>query len=641
MGNSICTVFDEKQIAVATSVNVDMHATHVARRAPSPITINVILLHRLSIALSVLSEGELLATTDSCTREFTDASLTGLTKYTFYVRAVNHQDQEGPPSDRLTVRTGEPGKPSAPPELVCVRHSTRGIEIRWRTPGDHGGAPIRYYLIYRNGSPLTCIPAIGCETYFYIDSSVHPKQTYTYRVSAWHDLPPQGKKSFPSTFLAETDDDNSGHAWFKAAVSGSPLEGLLSETLKSAAVDMLQAPRLDDGKSHILLQGFNWVSCRNPHGWYAVLTDKLPDIKRLGATIIWLPPPTESVAWEGYMPTRWYNLNSKYGSAEELRYLIREAATKYQLSCCVDVVANHRSATQQDQNGHWTIYEGPNWGPWAVVCNNLQKYKGEGNYDTGTSVECAPDLDHTNTHVQNDVKKWLHWLVYEIGFTALRLDMAGGYGVMYQKSYVDSVDRPFAVGEYWDGSTSTLANYVRAGQGSLAAFDFALYYVLKRCVESQDFTELNACGNLNGLLGVEPRLAVTFIENHDTDHLDYCSTFGGGNLDAVLQGYAVILTHPGIPSIYWNHFSDYGPYCRQKLQELCDVRVNNRIRSTSGIFMARTERGLYAAYISPGSPFCLPNSASIAVKVGYRDWTPDGSGWNIATCGTRFCVWSR
>nr|CCA30065.1 unnamed protein product [Neospora caninum Liverpool]CEL71304.1 TPA: unnamed protein product [Neospora caninum Liverpool] len=370
-----------------------------------------------------------------------------------------------------------------------------------------------------------------------------------------------------------------------------------------------------------------------------------------------------------------YNLNSKYGSQADLRELIQVAADDYKLSCCVDVVANHRSATKQDKHGHWTVFEDPHWGPWAIVCNNLQGYNGEGGLDTGTRVDCAPDLDHTNKRVQEDVKQWLSWLIKKIGYTAIRLDMAGGYGVAFQhlpggctitsspptygysarrntsgfrvffinaqKAYIDSVDRPFTVGEYWDGCTETLANYVRAGQGSLAAFDFALYYVLKRCVESQNFHELNACGRLNGLIGVEPQLAVTFIENHDTDHLDYCTTFGGGNLDAVLQGYAFILTHPGVPSVYWNHFSDYGPYCKQKLQELCDVRVTQGIHSGSGIFMARTEEGLYAAYISAQSWFCRPSTANVAMKIGFKDWSPEGHNWKIATFGTNYCVWNR
>ncbi|KEP61358.1 UNVERIFIED_CONTAM: Alpha-amylase AMY3, putative [Hammondia hammondi] len=561
----------------------------------------------------------------------------GLTTYRFHVKAFNYLEQEGVASEKIAVRTGEPGKPSAPCELACTRHGQKSIQITWKAPADHGGAPIRYYRIYKNGHHLAFVSALAGTIPSFVDDTVTPNELCTYRVSAWHNLPPAGCDETHIPMEPSPDRFD----WFKASVGRSPIEGLLSEPLGVKADDMLQMPRLNDAKPHILLQGFNWVSSRNPYGWYKVVKNKLPDIKRLGASIIWLPPPTESVAAEGYMPTRWYNLNSKYGSQEDLKALIRTAADEYNLSCCVDVVANHRSATKQDKRGHWTVFEDPHWGPWAIVCNNLQGYKGEGGFDTGTRVDCAPDLDHTNKRVQEDVKKWLSWLVREIGYTSIRLDMAGGYGVAFQKSYIDSVDRPFTVGEYWDGCTETLANYVRAGQGSLAAFDFALYYVLKRCVESQRFHEMNSCGRINGLIGLEPQLAVTFIENHDTDHLDYCTTFGGGNLDAVLQGYAFLLTHPGVPSVYWNHFSDYGPYCKEKLQELCDVRVSQGIHSTSGIFMSRTEEGLYAAYISSQSCYCRPDTANVAMKIGFKDWVPEGHRWKIATCGKNYCVWTR
>jgi hypothetical protein len=40
-------------------------------------------------------------------------------------------------------------------------------------------------------------------------------------------------------------------------------------------------------------------------------------------TQVWMPPPTDSVSDEGYMPRDLYNLNSKYGSAEELKQAIR------------------------------------------------------------------------------------------------------------------------------------------------------------------------------------------------------------------------------------------------------------------------------------------------------------------------------
>lgn len=64
----------------------------------------------------------------------------------------------------------------------------------------------------------------------------------------------------------------------------------------------------------ILLQGFNWESHRSGK-WYSELYAKADEIASMGFTTIWLPPPTESVSPEGYMPKDLYNLNSRYADS--------------------------------------------------------------------------------------------------------------------------------------------------------------------------------------------------------------------------------------------------------------------------------------------------------------------------------------
>ena len=60
----------------------------------------------------------------------------------------------------------------------------------------------------------------------------------------------------------------------------------------------------------ILCQGFNWESHKSGR-WYLELQEKAAELASLGFTVIWLPPPTESVSPEGYMPKDLYNLNSR------------------------------------------------------------------------------------------------------------------------------------------------------------------------------------------------------------------------------------------------------------------------------------------------------------------------------------------
>jgi len=72
----------------------------------------------------------------------------------------------------------------------------------------------------------------------------------------------------------------------------------------------------------------------------------------MGFTYVWLPPPTASVSPEGYMPTDYFNLSSKYGDEAGLRRAV--AALKAEgIKVAGDCVLNHRCALNQDQNGIW------------------------------------------------------------------------------------------------------------------------------------------------------------------------------------------------------------------------------------------------------------------------------------------------
>ncbi|KAE8699689.1 Alpha-amylase isozyme 2A [Hibiscus syriacus] len=96
----------------------------------------------------------------------------------------------------------------------------------------------------------------------------------------------------------------------------------------------------------IVFQGFNWESWRRQ--WYEELAIKAVDLSQTGITAVWLPPPTESVAPQGYMPSDLYNLNSKYGSVEDLKSCIEEMHAQ-DLLALGDVVLNHRCAHKQNR----------------------------------------------------------------------------------------------------------------------------------------------------------------------------------------------------------------------------------------------------------------------------------------------------
>jgi alpha-amylase len=150
-------------------------------------------------------------------------------------------------------------------------------------------------------------------------------------------------------------------------------------------------PAAGDGYE-IFLQGFNWESCKKDwykvchllrrrvtalllcafYGWcdnewpvssgshetplpalssifVQVLLGQIQQMKEAGFTAVWLPPPSDSVSPQGYLPRDLYVFDSQYGSASDLKELLR-ALDDAGIKSIADVVINHRCAHKQVKN---------------------------------------------------------------------------------------------------------------------------------------------------------------------------------------------------------------------------------------------------------------------------------------------------
>ncbi|XP_065855387.1 uncharacterized protein [Euphorbia lathyris] len=393
----------------------------------------------------------------------------------------------------------------------------------------------------------------------------------------------------------------------------------------------------------IVLQGFNWESWRRQ--WYLELAPKAADLSKCGITSVWFPPPTQSVAPQGYMPSDLYNLNSAYGSEEELKYCIQEMHS-HDLLVLGDVVLNHRCAQKQSPNGVWNIYGGKlAWGPEAIVCDD-PNFQGRGNPSSGDIFHAAPNVDHSQDFVRRDIKEYLNWLRNYIGYDGWRLDFVRGFSGTYVKEYIESSNPAFAIGEYWDslayenGSLcynqdahrQRLVNWINATGGTSSAFDVTTKGILHSALHNQYWRLIDPQGKPTGVLGWWPSRAVTFLENHDTG-----STQGHWPFprDKLTQGYAYILTHPGTPVIFYDHFYDFG--IREIITELIEARRRAGIhcRSSVKIFHANNEG--YVAQIGD----------TLVMKLGHYDWNPskqnnlDGSWQKFIDKGADYQVWLR
>ena len=395
------------------------------------------------------------------------------------------------------------------------------------------------------------------------------------------------------------------------------------------------ATQQNTASTAIVLQGFHWNS-PNYTNWYQTLAGKASDLKDLGITHVWFPPPTDSADSNGYLPRQLNVLNSHYGTETDLKNTI--TALKNQgIQAIADVVINHRVGTTD-----WADFTNPTWDCRAVVSND--EWSGHcGNADTGDGYSAARDLDHTQTFVQNDLKTWMSSKLKADGFTGIRFDFSKGYAASYAKLYHDAWNPDFCVGEIWttldinnvDAHRQTLMNWIDGNGGTCAAFDFTTHGLLVQVLNNNDYWRLkDSSGNPAGAIGWWAQKSVTFVDNHDTGPSESCSS--GQNLWAVpcgsvMQGYAYILTHPGIPTVYYPHVYDWN--LRAGIKALIQARKSAGVTSTSAVSIQQATTGLYAAIITG-------TSGKLAMKIGPNSWSPSGT-WTLLTSGTNYAVWKQ
>jgi alpha-amylase len=402
-----------------------------------------------------------------------------------------------------------------------------------------------------------------------------------------------------------------------------------------------------DNGTDILLQAFHWESHEGGGGlkWYQILENLVGETREY-FTVVWMPPPAESVAPEGYMPMRWDNLNSQYGTQQQLKDVI-QALHEAKVEVLADVVINHRSADRQC-DGKWADFTRPEMtGKSNFLTNQLPHDCGHGypdategswSYDGRSygnddfDAVGTPDLNHWSDETRHQVIDWLTWLkdVANAGFDGWRYDMIKGYDPAYLGQYNDASHPYLAVGEYWDYNRQPLADVVNRSGNRTMVFDFVLKNKMNDAFHTKDHLYGGALGEVGengsrGFIGWWSNAAVTFVENHDTGFsrwLHSLPTPCSGDLISVKSAYALILTHPGIPSVYWYDWRDRGDDMKFVIEELIRIRRNNNVKRWSRSWVERAEDGLYAAYI--GNEM----DEQVAIKIGmqgwnnYEDWQP-------------------
>jgi len=330
-----------------------------------------------------------------------------------------------------------------------------------------------------------------------------------------------------------------------------------------------------------LMQYFHWYIPADGSLWRQVAAEAR-HLADAGITALWLPPASKGAAGPldvGYGVYDLYDLGefdqkgavrTKYGTRREYLDAIA-AAQKAGLKVCADLVFNHRGGADRtewvkairvlpgdrrftigeddwieafteftfpgragrysDFIWHHAHFTGVDWannlnesaifkflGPdkdWAAMVDDEN-----GNYD----YLMYSDLDMNHPDVRTELARWGRWYLDTTGVDGFRLDAVKHIQFSFFRNWLDFMRKEagrdlFAVGEYWNPyDAGDLHTYITRTGGRMSLFDAPLH---------RNFFEASRSGGAydmrrildDTLMQQQPALAVTLVDNHDTQPL--------------------------------------------------------------------------------------------------------------------------
>ncbi len=365
-----------------------------------------------------------------------------------------------------------------------------------------------------------------------------------------------------------------------------------------------------------MMQYFNWYSPNDGTLWSQV-AQNAQDLKDAGITALWLPPAYKGAAGGydvGYGVYDMYDLGefdqkgsirTKYGTKAEYLNAIN-AAHAAGIQIYGDVVFNHRggadatesvTATRVDWNNRnyefggdvqidawtqfdftargnqysdfkwrWYHFDGVDW------AQNLQetsifKFRGDGKgWDWEVDTENGnydylmyADLDMQHPEVVQELKDWGEWYVNTTNVDGFRIDAIKHIEYAFFNEWLDhmrqTTGKPlFTVGEFWSYNKQKLHNYIAKTQGRMSLFDAPLHLNFHQASVSGGQYDMRTIMD-NTLMKEQPSLAVTLVENHDTQP---CQALESPVQDWFKPlAYAfILLRNEGYPNVF--HADYYG-----------------------------------------------------------------------------------
>lgn len=372
----------------------------------------------------------------------------------------------------------------------------------------------------------------------------------------------------------------------------------------------------------VIMQYFEWY-CPADGSLWKKIHDEAHELAEKGITALWIPPVYKGSSGfdVGYSTYDLFDLGefdqkgtirTKYGTKDELITAVK-AARGAGLQIYLDTVFNHKNGADETETvlGTPVASDNRNWelGPareiaiWSkfnfpgrgdrysamkwdarhfdsvnhnakdpndhnIYRLNSKVFESEVSYRYGNyDFLMACDLDTNHPEVRRELITWGQWIQETLGTDGFRLDAVKHIRSGFFCEWLDAVrnhsphKKLFAVGEYWENDVEALHYYLAATGGRMALFDVPLHYNFHQASRSGSSYDLRTILDRT-LMQQQPSLAVTFVDNHDSQPLQALES----PVEAWFKPLAyalILLRREGYPCVFYAdyygaHYTDRG-----------------------------------------------------------------------------------
>ncbi len=278
------------------------------------------------------------------------------------------------------------------------------------------------------------------------------------------------------------------------------------------------------------------------------LIAKLPYLKDLGITAIWLSPIFDNRdtrffdywAYHGYWVKDFFQLEEHFGNAEVLEEFKKEIK-KHGMKLILDMIINHvdYNAPLLTQKPSW-FHSYPDIKDWNDSLQ-VEQYR----------VHGLPDLAQENPEVEEFLIHVAKYWIDKIQPDGFRMDAVRHVPLSFWKNYNHAIREYagkdfFLLGEFLHGDAKACSPILKEGKFT-SLFDFPFHFLLKNIINGDTAEKLGVLFYHDSLYE-DARLLTTFLDNHD---LDRFMTSVSGDIEKWKLALSLLFTVRGIPSIYY------------------------------------------------------------------------------------------